>query len=211
MTRWWGSIIFALLTIPAMWMMKNGFGVDAPDHGLLPYAASFLVYGFYFSLGWFLHRGPQLMESFKKHWKFNLIICIIFLGIACTFFIIRIKYPDLLAGISDPLILKNISLIFNSIYGLASMTAVFAFIGIMMTIFTKQNKLIRYLSQSSYWLYVIHLPIIIFFQILVFPLSFHWAIKILLVFVPSFLIMISSYHFLVRRTIIGMMLNGKKY
>jgi glucans biosynthesis protein C len=211
MSHWWGSLFFALLTVPAMWRMKNNFGVEAPDHGLLPNAASFLVFGIYFSLGWFLHRGPQLMESFKKYWKSNLTICLFFLGTICTFFIYRIKRPDFQAGITDPTILKFISIFFNSFYGLASMTAVFAFIGIMMTLFAKQSKLITYLSQSSYWLYLIHLPIIMFFQILVFQLPVHWTVKLLLVFVPSFIIMISSYHFLVRKTKMGVLLNGKKY
>jgi glucan biosynthesis protein C len=147
MTRWWGSIIFALLTTPGMWMMKNGFGVDAPDHGLFPYAASFLVFGIYFSFGWFLHRVPQLMESFKRYWKSNLLICIVFLGTVCVFFIYRIKHPDFQASITDPVIIKSISTAFNSLYGLGSMTAVFAFIGIMMVLFAKQNRWITYLSQ----------------------------------------------------------------
>ncbi|MGD0753855.1 MAG: acyltransferase family protein [Bacteroidales bacterium] len=211
MSRWWGSLIFAMVTIPGMLMMKNGFGVDAPDHGLIPYGASFLVFGLYFSLGWFLHRGPQLMVSFKKYWKSNLTICLFFLGTICAFFIYKIKHPGFLAGITNPAILKFISIGFNSFYGLASMAAVFAFIGIMMTLFAKQSKLITYLSQSSYWLYLIHLPVVLFFQILVFPLPVHWAIKLLLVFIPSFMIMISSYHFLVRRTWMGVLLNGKKY
>ena len=211
MARWWGSLIFALLTVPCMWLMKNGFGVDAPDHGLLPYAASFMVFGFYFALGWFLHRGPQMMENFKKFWKSNLVICLVFLGSVCTFFIFRIKHPDFQTHITDPIVIKAIQLVFNSIYGLASMTTVFAFIGIIMTLFSKQNKVITYLSQSSYWLYLVHLPIVMFFQILVFHLSINWAYKLILVFVPSFIIMISSYHFLVRRTWIGILLNGKKY
>jgi peptidoglycan/LPS O-acetylase OafA/YrhL len=151
------------------------------------------------------------MVSFKKYWKSNLTICLFFLGTICAFFIYKIKHPGFLAGITNPAILKFISIGFNSFYGLASMAAVFAFIGIMMTLFAKQSKLITYLSQSSYWLYLIHLPVVLFFQILVFPLPVHWAIKLLLVFIPSFMIMISSYHFLVRRTWMGVLLNGKKY
>jgi hypothetical protein len=91
------------------------------------------------------------------------------------------------------------------------MTTVFAFIGAMMTFFKKQSKLIRYLSDSSYWLYIIHLPLFVFFQILIVPLSVHWILKLALIFIPSFIIMFLTYHFLVRRTWIGHMLNGKKF
>lgn len=207
MTHRLGSVVFALLTIPAMWFMKNGFGVDTPDYGLVPKIPSMVVYGLYFSIGWFLHRNLHLMEGFKKYRKSNLILSILILTILCILFFLQFSNPQLQAYRANPLY----SVIFSSFYGLASMISVFTLIGLMMVLFANMNKIIRYLSDSSYWLYLIHLPIVVFFQIIVMPLQLHWALKISIIFIPSFLIMFLSYHYLVRRTWVGVMLNGRKH
>ena len=89
------------------------------------------------------------------------------------------------------------------------MTTVFAFVGYMLQWFSKENKTIRYLSDSSYWGYLIHLPIVAAFQILVANLDLFWAVKLLIIFVPSLAILVVSYHYAVRKTRIGLLLNGK--
>ncbi|MEO8475284.1 MAG: hypothetical protein ABI477_23985 [Chryseolinea sp.] len=59
-------------------------------------------------------------------------------------------------------------------------------------------------------MYLIHLPVVVFFQILVAPLDIHWIFKVLLIVIPSFVILLVSYRFLVRFTWVGKLLNGKK-
>jgi hypothetical protein len=207
MTHRWGSLVFAIFTIPGMWYMKNGFGVDTSDHGLLPKIPSLVVYGLYFSIGWFLHRNQQFMEGFKKYRKSNFILGLVLLTFICLLFLLQFTQPQVQKYMAYPIFSK----LFSSIYGLASMITVFAFIGFMMVLFANTNKIIRYLSDSSYWLYLIHLPIVVFFQVIVMPLSLHWALKIGIIFISSFLIMFFSYHFLARKTWIGLLLNGKKH
>ncbi len=124
MTHRWGSLVFALFTFPAMWYMKNGFGVDTPDHGLIPKVPSFIVYGFYFSMGWFLHRSQHFLEGFKKYWKSNLILSLVLLSTLCLLFFLQFTNPQVQIYMAKPLYSK----IFSSLYGLASMITVFAFI-----------------------------------------------------------------------------------
>lgn len=202
-----GSVIIAILTIPAMWFMKNGFGVDTPDYGIVPQIPSMVVYGIYFGIGWFLHRNLHLMEGFKKYRKSNLLLSFILLTTICVLFLLQISKPQSGLFRSTPFYPE----IFSSFYGLASMITVFALIGLMMVLFEKMSRTIRYLSESSYWLYVIHLPVVVFFQVMVMPLQLHWVLKISIVLIPSFLLMFLSYHFLVRRTRIGLLLNGKRH
>lgn len=91
------------------------------------------------------------------------------------------------------------------------MTAVFAFIGVILQYFSHPSPRIRYLSDSAYWLYLMHLPVVVFFQILVAPLQIHWLLKMPLIFVPSFAILFLTYHYGVRNTWLGALLNGRKY
>lgn len=70
---------------------------------------------------------------------------------------------------------------------------------------------VRYLSDASYWCYLIHLPVVVFFQILVAPYGWHWAGKLALILLPGFAVLLLSYHYLVRRTWLGKFLNGRTY
>ncbi|MDO1448176.1 acyltransferase family protein [Rhodocytophaga aerolata] len=216
MNRWWGSLLFGLCTIPAMWGMKNGFGVDTPDVGLLPKWASFLVYGGYFTFGWFLHRQKELLANFKKYWKVNLCISLILVALVTASFLSTVYQamaPGQQAGTPavDPATMQLMSMIYNSFYGVASMTAVFAFIGAMLTFFSRPSRPIRYLSDASYWMYLIHLPVVVFFQVCVYPYEWHWLLKVMAILLPSLAVLLLSYQFLVRSTFIGVLLNGRRY
>jgi peptidoglycan/LPS O-acetylase OafA/YrhL len=68
----------------------------------------------------------------------------------------------------------------------------------------------RYLADASYWIYLIHLPIVMALQVAVSSLDWPWPIKfgaILLVALP---LMFASYQLLVRYSVIGAVLNGRR-
>lgn len=208
--KWWGSLALGLLTIVPMWGMKNGFGVDTPDHGLMVLGAPFLVYGFYFTLGWLLHRQPGIMQLFKTYWRVNLTVSLIFIGLLVAAFLSVTYQPALLTKLG-PTRLLWWGLLYNSVYGLTAMTCVFAFIGFFMAKFNRSSKTIRYFSDSSYWLYLVHLPVVVCFQILVAPYQWPLLLKLGVIFLPSFAILLLSYHLLVRKTWIGILLNGRRH
>jgi membrane-bound acyltransferase YfiQ involved in biofilm formation len=81
----------------------------------------------------------------------------------------------------------------------------------MMVLFSRVSPTIRYLSDASYWMYLIHLPVVVSFQILVAPYPWHWLVKIIFILLPSFSVLLLSYQFLVRKTRIGVLLNGRRY
>ncbi len=69
---------------------------------------------------------------------------------------------------------------------------------------------LRYLSDSSYWLYLAHLPVMIVVQILISGWEVPLIVKMVVVIggVPAVLLMI--YDLMVRYTWIGAILNGRK-
>lgn len=215
MKRWWGSLLIGLCTVPAIWGMKNGFGVDTPDHGLLPQWPPFLVYGLYFTLGWLLHRQQTLLESFKKYWKVNACVSLFLIALLVSSFLSMVYQLQGQQNTPpqpvDPATMQLISMIYNSLYALASVTGVFAFVGLMMAFFSRPNGVVKYLSDASYWMYLIHLPVVVFFQVLVAPYEWHWLVKMSLILLPSLLVLLLSYHFMVRYTAVGMLLNGRRY
>jgi glucans biosynthesis protein C len=80
----------------------------------------------------------------------------------------------------------------------------------MIAYFSSPNARIRYLSDASYWGYLVHLPIIGFFQIMVAQYDITWSLKLILIFVPSIILLMLSYRYGVRNTWLGFLLNGEK-
>ena len=62
---------------------------------------------------------------------------------------------------------------------------------------------IRYVADASYWIYLVHLPIVAAFQVVVGRLPWHWSIKFPLILVASLALLLASYRYLVRSTFIG--------
>ncbi len=211
MRHWWGGLLLSLFTIVPMWGMKNGFGVDTPDFGLLPKIAPLLVYGFYFTLGWFLHRQKELLRNLSKYWPHNLLLSLLLIGLLTFSFLSAAYHPSQPGQATPTAVQQVVPFVFASLYGVAATTGVWAFIGLVMAFFSRPSKAIRYLSDASYWCYLIHLPVVVFFQILVAPHAWHWVLKLALILIPSFAILLLSYHYLVRSTWLGKFLNGRSY
>ena len=77
--------------------------------------------------------------------------------------------------------------------------------------FNKPSKRLRYISDSSYWIYIIHLPLTYFI-----PAFFHQSeMNVYLKFFVSSILVTAicffTYHFFVRKTFIVQFLNGRKY
>jgi glucan biosynthesis protein C len=200
--KWWGGILLGVLMIPPMLFMTDWFGVDTSASGLIPRMASFIVYGMYFTLGWFIYRQQVILQHIEKYRMHNFVFGVVLI---ISLIAINLIFADPAAG-NATLMLMSL----NSLYAIASMTTVFAFLGYMLHWFSRENKAMRYLSDSAYWGYLTHLPVVAGFQILVADYDLFWGIKVLMVFLPSVSIIALSYHFAVRKTWVGMLLNGKK-
>ena len=87
----------------------------------------------------------------------------------------------------------------------------FGLVGAAMRFCSQPSELRRYLADSSYWLYLGHLPIVFFLQAALMKVPLHWAIKFPLIVAITLAVLLVSYHYLVRPTFIGALLNGRKY
>jgi len=86
----------------------------------------------------------------------------------------------------------------------------FGLMGLFRRLLTKESYTIRYISDSSYWLYLTHVPLIIGAQMLVRDWPLPATVKFTLVWgvVSAFLLII--YQTLVRYTWLGRFLNGPR-
>ncbi|MGZ5874913.1 MAG: acyltransferase family protein [Bradyrhizobium sp.] len=95
-------------------------------------------------------------------------------------------------------------------YALAIWTTTFAVIGLALRFMSGYSATRRYLADSSYWLYLIHLPIVMALQVAVSPLDWPWPLKFATILLVALAVMLASYQFLVRYSVIGAVLNGRR-
>lgn len=90
-------------------------------------------------------------------------------------------------------------------------TTIIAMMGFFRAFLNQGNPKVRYLSDSAYWLYLAHVPLMIAVQILISGWEIPLIIKLVIVIggVTAFLLVI--YHFAIRYTWIGAILNGRKF
>jgi glucan biosynthesis protein C len=73
---------------------------------------------------------------------------------------------------------------------------------------TRERPAVRLLADASYWMYLVHLPLVIAGQGMVRDLPWPSAVKFLLLTLAVTSILLVSYRLVVRDTWIGRLLNG---
>ena len=87
---------------------------------------------------------------------------------------------------------------------------IFGLIGVFRKFFSGESQKVRFLSDSAYWLYVAHLPLIQVVQVWVSEWPLPSLIKVVIVCVVTTVLLLLSYRYLIRYTPVGTMLNGKR-
>jgi peptidoglycan/LPS O-acetylase OafA/YrhL len=88
--------------------------------------------------------------------------------------------------------------------------SLFGFLGLFLRLFKKEIPALRYLADASYWIYIVHLPLVGLMQILLTPVPFPAAVKFALTLSSAVLFSLWSYQRWVRFTFIGVVLNGAR-
>jgi peptidoglycan/LPS O-acetylase OafA/YrhL len=191
----------ALPTAACVWLM-SGWGMDTPDESLIPHLPVLVIYGAFFTLGWLLHRQEELIGRFAQLSKgrFALGITSVALSLALSMFQFDSGHP--LLGLIRAGFTLSYAVMMWSLVGLS--------IGLFQRFLDRPNKTVRFIADASYWLYLIHLPIVIWLQIAVSRLSFHWSLKLIAISVLTIGLSLVLYDLVVRSTFIGMTLNGRK-
>ena len=191
--------VAAVLILHPVWFPWGG--VPTPDTGLLPNMAALVSFGTAFGFGWLLERQRGLLGAIERWWPIQLVLavlltiaCLVQLGTASAFTPIEGSAKTLMA----------IS------YALAVWTWTLGLLGLALRFLTKERPAVRYVADASYWIYLLHLPVVMALQVIVFGLALPAVAKWAIVTGGAFLILIASYHLLVRHSWIGRWLNGRK-
>ena len=103
-----------------------------------------------------------------------------------------------------------VSLIKILLKAICSILFSFGFIGLAESKIKNFWKWPRFISDSSYWMYLIHLPIVTFLTFVMFEISISPLFKFFVSSTITLLVCLITYKYFVRHTLIGTILNGKR-
>jgi glucan biosynthesis protein C len=201
----WGPVLIALPIAAYVWQLESWtewLGLPAPQ-SLIPNVTAMIGYGIAFGLGWLLHRQPQRLLNLQKSWVVYFV-----LAVALTIYCLSIigTTPLWKGGNLG----GSARVAYAAAYMIGVWCWVFAAVGAAVRFLSNGHPVTRYLADSSYWVYIMHMTTIVFFITLLRPYPWHWAVKFVIILSGSMLILLISYRYLVRFTWIGAILNGRR-
>ena len=184
----------------AKWTMW--FGVPTPDQSLYPNLAALVSGGTGFVFGWLLQRQTALLQTLERFYGLHLLI-----ALAATIYCLsRVGLtPSFDAA---PQNLHTLAFAYSYCIGAWSWT--FAIIAIAQRFFSTHSPLRRTIADASYWVYIVHLPIVMALQVAFSLVNWTWWLEYPLALGIGFALMFGSYVLFVRGRWIGKLLNGKR-
>ena len=199
----------ALLAVPigvALGLDPNWmrwFGVRTPDSSFVTNHQAWLCFGTAFAFGWLLHRQINLIKILEQRWLLNLVLSTVLIAVSFLLYGASMLRPR-------PVNYEVIVLAGAVCYALAIWTTTFAAIGLALRFLAGFSPARRYLADASYWLYLVHMPIVMALQVAVSQLDWPGLVKFAVIMLVSLPLMFASYQYLVRYSFIGVVLNGRR-
>jgi len=195
-------LLLPLLLLPAL--ISQPSPLPAADK-FYPEVWSFGFYGVLFLAGGLLYKQQKLLDDLLKYKIVLLAISVISYG----------YFYNHIPAETDVKIPQG-SIVLSLTHSALALTE--AIIAVYMTLFAlmigkrvlnSQNRLLTFISNSSYWTYLLHIPVLLFIQFQLLNLDINMWIKFILSVTITLFVCFVSYLLLVKKTVVGRLLNGK--
>jgi peptidoglycan/LPS O-acetylase OafA/YrhL len=194
-------IALGLFTAATLWPYRGG-QVHEGFFYLKPHLPSIVYYGSFFAFGYFFHAHRAVLDAFKQ------------LAPACAW-ASAILFPlSLWLSYQENNAVGNITgyhLAAVVAHGFCTWALIYAFTGWMLRRFDRESPWILYVSQSAYWVYLVHMDFAIFAALILAPCNLPGVVKFAIVFSFVTIACFTSYHYLVQRTWVSRFLHGKTF
>ncbi len=198
---WWGAIFLTLPLVFAGVFYKQGLFI--PDGSFIPNPLELLHNGSYFAFGcFFFYQREILFEHYQRYcWRY----------FSASMLLIVVALVPATMSLQGKFAPGYDRIIPAFTYNILGWIGSFALIGMFMRYSSRHNKVLSYLADSSYWVYLVHLFGTVGFGILLYNAPLPLFAKILINISLTSAACLLSYHLLVRYTWIGKLLNGKRH
>jgi hypothetical protein len=195
-----------LTTLPISRFDDSGwlFGPDT-SVGLLPLGHVFGFYAIFFVFGIGYYLADDQQGKLGRSWPWLLPISFL------VIFPLALELTGGMLGWRDSILGKQwqrpAAVLGQSIF---AWTASLGCIGLFRCCLSREYPWVRYMSDASYWLYLTHLPLVVWLQMAVSPYPWPAWLKVLTISMATIVPLSVIYHGAVRSTWIGLFLNGRR-
>jgi glucan biosynthesis protein C len=188
----------ALASTPG-WLMW--FGIPTPDMSLYPRPAACVAFGSAFVLGWWLHRQREAIRAWTRQWPWHLAVALAATA-ACL----------ALVGLAPSQVPATGTRLWGyaALYALGGWSWTVALTGLALRYLSTHSPTRRYLADASYWIYLMHLPLVMILQVYAVRLPGPAPVKFAAVLALALMLLLATYRLFVRRTWLGAILNGRR-
>lgn len=197
-------LLCPLILIPGA--LAGGTPLPAIE-SFIPQWWPFAFYGLFYVAGWQLFGREQFIETWRPYaWHVAAACILLFVPYYLLMPVLDLK--AIVAGAPQ-----------QSFGGRLVEASLTAYLSVLLTIaslllgqryFASKSPFLGFVADSSYWVYLLHLPIVIFLQTLLVPLAFPWWLKFIAVLFGTLIPCIATYVVFVRYTPVGWLLHGKR-
>ncbi|MCX7556507.1 acyltransferase family protein [Xanthomonadaceae bacterium JHOS43] len=177
-----------LLALPMV--LAAGFALTSAPHpapeSLLPQFWAIVVFGPFFALGYALNGRLDWLRPLAAWLPGLAITCLVLYAL----FLWRIQVEPHPRATWPLVILEACLCAWGA---LACLIAALRW-------FDRPSRVLRYLAERAYWIYLLHLPILFPIQYALMDADFHWTGKLVAAITATMAITLLSYELLVRRT-----------
>ncbi len=184
-------VLVPLSVVPFLGMQEDVLGPDTSDH-ILPAPAVIGFYAAFFFFGAAQYNGGDGGDPIDRRgrwWPAQLTCSLIVFGILVG------------EGLDTGSVFLEVAVAWMVSFGM---------VGAFRDRLAQPSFRVRWLSDSSYWMYLMHLPLVFVLQGVVVALGLPSILAFVAVVVTTVGILAPSYHYLVRFTAIGRLLNGRR-
>lgn len=183
----------ALVALTALFLLRVPVFETDPQYSFAPREGVFVYYLGFFALGWILLARPDVLHGLGGRWRAQL-------AVAFTASIVLSSLPhDHVGRPASALILAVVA-----------WTAIGGLIGAARELASTPSPRIRYLADASYWLYLVHLPLVLALHLAVAPLDLGLALTAVVAVAGASAVGLVTYDRLVRYGAIGRLLHGHR-
>ena len=192
----WAPLALAVPSFAAQLLMPNPWIEDPP--GFIPVFRIVAVYAIPFAFGWLLFLQSDLLETIaRRAWLYAALAVVASIAYRLSNFV--------------PLNYIVAFYLIRALHALAMWLLILGVAGLFLRYLGGHSPYRRYLCDSSYFLYIAHMPVILAFQLLLQDVPLPPLVKIAIVLVGAIAVLLPVYRYAVRPTFIGAVLNGRRY
>jgi glucan biosynthesis protein C len=191
-----------LAAITAVTLIPMGGGLRTST-SFVPDLEVLLAYGVFFGFGWMLYAQRSLLNGFGDFAWTQVVLGTALLPLN------QWAFEQLVGAGTDGAL--NVMLLRAASGALMVWLLFFGITGLFLRYLDQPSAIVRYVVDSSYWVYLVHLPLTIWLPGLIGELEWSPWVKMFAVLAGTAAFGFATYDLFVRPSFIGAVLNGRRY